>query len=133
MCIRDSLDIRQESTLHTEAVNEILDCLDLESNYNQLDEAQRMTLLARLIDQDDLPALKHGELSESSLNIVQVFDVVLRLRREISPRLFNQYVISMTHTGSHVMEVIFLSRLSGLLGKDSNCLLYTSPSPRDEQ
>ena len=127
----EHLDIRQESTLHTEAVNEILDCLGLESDYNQLDEAQRMTLLARLIDQDDLPALKHGELSEASLNIVQVFDVVLRLRREISPRLFNQYVISMTHTGSHVMEVMFLSRLTGLLGKDSEgqpwCYLTVSP------
>ena len=127
----EHLDIRQESTLHTEAVNEILDCLELSNNYKTLDEAQKMDLLTRLIDQDNLPSIKPGELSEPTLNIIQVFDVVLRLRREISPRLFNQYVISMTHSASHVMEVMFLSRLSDLLGKDKDgnpyCYITVSP------
>ena len=127
----EHLDIRQESTQHSEAVNEILSCLKLQENYTRLSENQKMSLLAQLIDQDDLPTLKPGELSESTLNIVQVFDVVLRLRREISHHLFNQYVISMTHTASHVMEVMFLSRLSGLLGqdKDGNRYCYITVSP----
>ncbi len=127
----EHLDIRQESTLHTEAIAELLQCMELEADYNQLNENDRMALLAKLIDQDKLPRFNQGELSEATISIIQVFDVVLRLRHEISPKLFNQYVISMTHTASHVMEVMFLCKLSGLLGKDKKgqpyCYITVSP------
>ncbi|MCW8928994.1 MAG: phosphoenolpyruvate carboxylase [Gammaproteobacteria bacterium] len=127
----EHLDIRQESTLHTEAVADLLQCMDIEADYHQLNDDERMTLLSELIEQDELPRFNQGELSESTLNITQVFDVVLRLRKEISPKLFNQYVISMTHTASHVMEVMFLSKLSGLVGKDEAnepyCFITVSP------
>ncbi|WP_198264244.1 phosphoenolpyruvate carboxylase [sulfur-oxidizing endosymbiont of Gigantopelta aegis] len=127
----EQLDIRQESNYHSDAVAELLQCMSLEADYPSLNEDERMALLARLIDQDELPHFNQGELSEATANIIQVFDVVLRLRREISPKLFNQYVISMTHTASHVMEVMLLSRLSGLLGKDKDgqpfCYITVSP------
>ncbi len=126
----EHLDIRQESTLHSEAVAELLQCMHLEDNYNDLSEDDRMTLLSQLIDQQELPGVNQGDLADTTLSIIQVFDVVLRLRREISPKLFNQYVISMTHTASHVMEVMFLARLSGLLGhKDGKAFSYITVSP----
>ncbi|MCU7800621.1 MAG: phosphoenolpyruvate carboxylase [gamma proteobacterium symbiont of Lucinoma myriamae] len=126
----EHMDIRQESTLHSEAVSELLQCMHLEDNYNALNEDDRMTLLSELIDQEELPGINQGDLSEATVNIIQVFDTVLRLRREISPKLFNQYVISMTHTASHVMEVMFLARLSGLLGhKDGKAFSYITVSP----
>jgi len=127
----EHLDVRQESTLHTEAVSELLQCMNLESDYKNQTEDEKMALLSRLIDQDELPHFNQGELSEPTINIIQVFDVILRLRREVSSKLFNQYVISMTHTASHVMEVMFMSRLSGLLGKDEEgkpyCYITVSP------
>ncbi len=127
----EHLDIRQESTLHSEAVAELLQCMSLEDDYNSLSEDKRMALLARLVDQDEPLHCNQGQLSEATVNIIQVFDVVLRLRSEISPKLFNQYVISMTHTASHVMEVMFLSKLAGLLGKDKDgqpfCYITVSP------
>ena len=126
----EHLDIRQESTLHTEAISELLQHMHLEDNYNALNEDDRMTLLSELIDQEELPGINQGDLSDATVNIIQVFDVVLRLRREISPKLFNQYVISMTHTASHVMEVMFIARLSGLLGhKDGKAFSYITVSP----
>ena len=126
----EHLDIRQESTLHTEAISELLQCMHLEDNYNALSEDDKMALLSQLIDQEELPGVNQGDLSEATLNIIQVFDVVLRLRSEISPKLFNQYVISMTHTASHVMEVMFLARLSGLTGhKDGKAYSYITVSP----
>jgi len=126
----EHLDIRQESTLHSEAVSELLQYMHLEDNYNNLNEDDRMSLLSQLIDQEELPGVNQGDLSDTTLSIIQVFDVVLRLRREISPKLFNQYVISMTHTASHVMEVMFLARLSGLLGhKDGKAYSYITVSP----
>ena len=127
----EHLDVRQESTQHTEAVADILQCMGVEDDYHHLSETNRMTLLSKLIDQNELPHFNQGELSEASISITRVFDVVLRLRNEISTNLFNQYVISMTHTASHVMEVMLLSKLSGLLGKDKTgtpyCYITVSP------
>ncbi len=40
-----------------------------------------------------------------------------RLREEISPRVFDNYVISMTHEASHVLEVLFLASFAGLAGR----------------
>ncbi|MCU7939870.1 MAG: phosphoenolpyruvate carboxylase [gamma proteobacterium symbiont of Bathyaustriella thionipta] len=126
----EHMDIRQESTLHTEAVSELLQYMHLEDNYHALNEDDKMALLSQLIDQEELPGINQGNLSESTVNIIQVFDVVLRLRRKISPKLFNQYVISMTHTASHVMEVMFLARLSGLIGhKEGKAYSYITVSP----
>jgi phosphoenolpyruvate carboxylase len=126
----EHLDIRQESTFHTDAINELLQQMHLEDNYLNLDEDKKIKLLSQLIDQDELPGFNQGELSDSTLNIVQVFEVVLKLRHKISPKLFNQYVISMTHTASHVMEVMFLARLSGLLGhKNGKAYAYITISP----
>ncbi len=121
----EHLDIRQESTLHTEAINELLQQLQLESDYKSLHEEQKMQLLSELIDKDDLAPINQDKLSAPTVNIIQVFDVILRLRQEISPKLFKQYVISMTHTASHVMEVMFLCRLFGLLGKDNKGRAYS--------
>ena len=127
----EHLDIRQESTLHTEAIHELLQQLDLESDYKSLDEEQKMQLLSNLIDEHNLAPINQHKLSAATLNIIQVFDVILRLRQEISPKLFKQYVISMTHTASHVMEVMFLCRLFGLLGKNDKgeVFSYISVSP----
>jgi len=126
----EHLDIRQESTLHSDTVAELLQQMQLENAYNSLCEEDKMTLLAQLIEQDELPGIQQALLSEDSINMLQVFDVVLKLRTDISPKLFNQYVISMTHTASHVMEVVFLARLSGLLGyKNGQAFSYITISP----
>ena len=104
---------------------------DLSLDYHNLDEEEKMVLLSRLIDQDELQPLDQSKLSEATINILQVFDVVKHLRQEISTRLFKQYVISMTHIANHVMEVMFLCKLSGLLGKDADgnpyCYMTVSP------
>ncbi len=127
----EHMDIRQESTLHTAAITELLQCMNLDSDYKSLDENKKMALLSALIDQDELPQINQATLSEATINIIQVFDVILRLRQEISSKLFKQYVISMTHTASHVMEVMLLCRLFGLLGKDNTghpyCYISISP------
>ncbi|MCK5395939.1 MAG: phosphoenolpyruvate carboxylase, partial [Gammaproteobacteria bacterium] len=49
---------------------------------------------------------------------------------EVSPRAFGEYVISMTHQASHILEVLLLATLVGLTGKkDENwfCKINISP------
>ncbi len=125
------LDVRQESTLHTQAVAELLQNMDIETDYMSLAEAHKMELLANMLDQDQLPHVNQGQLTEATLSITQVFDVIVSIRNEISEKLFGAYVISMTHTASHVMEVMFLARLAGLLGVtesgETYCHIKVSP------
>ena len=123
------LDIRQESAQHTSAVTEILSRVPGQADYASLSEPQRLELLGQLIGDPTLP-LERKTLSESTQGVMAVFEVMARLRREISPRAFGQYVISMTHQASHVMEVMFLASLSGLAGRRDGrwfCQIGVSP------
>ncbi|MFO8024968.1 phosphoenolpyruvate carboxylase [Thiohalophilus sp.] len=123
------LDIRQESTIHTDTVSEVIHQLD-GSDYSALDENGRLNKLAELIRQDSAPQVDLEPLSETSSETVEVFQVMARLREEVSPHAFGTYVISMTHQASHVMEVMFLGWLAGLSGyKDEVpfCHIHISP------
>ncbi len=124
------LDIRQESTHHSGAVEEILSQAYGNSEYNNMDEAQRLTTLGELVAASDVPAIDRSQLSEKTRQTLDVFDVMVQMRREISPRAFGTYVISMTHAASHVMEVMFLARLAGMVncqGETWRCDIQISP------
>jgi len=110
------LDVRQESSVHTRTVAEILARAGLEDDYPGLDEAARMALLRRLIAEPPRP--DEGALSEEARETLEVFRVMRRMREEVSPRAFGQYVISMTHSASHVMEVMLLAAIAGLVRRE---------------
>jgi phosphoenolpyruvate carboxylase len=112
------MDVRQESSVHTEAVCEILQKLD-DIDFAALDETQRLDTLADYIDRPR-PALDKETLSESTRETVETFEVIVAMREEISQNAFGSYVISMTHNASHVMEVMFLMWLTGLAGKNAS-------------
>jgi phosphoenolpyruvate carboxylase len=124
------LDVRQESSVHSEAVHEIL-VQTAGLDYASLDEARRLETLAGLVAGDiPLAPPDVNRLSESARETLAVFEVMASLREEISPRAFGSYVISMTHEASHVMEVMLLARLAGLAGKNADgwfCNVRISP------
>ncbi len=124
------LDIRQESSVHTETVAEVLAQLEPSLDYLALDERQRQAVLARYIEADT-PLPEGAEFSDMTAETLQVFDVIRRLRGEAGPEIIGAYVISMTHTASHVLEVLLLARFAGLAGRDADgrafCHLAISP------
>ena len=122
------LDVRQESSVHSAAVAEILQ-LAKGIDYQALDEEQRMTMLAGLAGEASLQFDK-TKLSEGAQQTLAVFKVMAAMREEISPEAFGAYVISMTHAASHVMEVVFLASLAGLVGRRDGswfCHIHVSP------
>ncbi|MBN1379853.1 MAG: phosphoenolpyruvate carboxylase [Gammaproteobacteria bacterium] len=122
------LDVRQESSIHSAAVAEILHLLKA-VDYLSLDESQRMDILSKLIAGDN-PKLEKTRLGESTLQTLAVFKVMAAMREEVSPQAFGAYVISMTHAASHVMEVMFLASLAGLVGCKQDqwfCHIHVSP------
>jgi phosphoenolpyruvate carboxylase len=123
------LDIRQESGVHSAAVADVLRHWPAPIDYASLDETGRLALLGRLIG-DPKPALDRGALEPMTREVLAVFETIVALRTEVSPRLLGEYVISMTHAASHVLEALFLGSLAGLAGRDSGgwyCALRISP------
>ncbi len=123
------LDVRQESTIHTDAVSEILSQSDKPHDYQKLSESKKLQLLGKLVRDPDF-SYSRKSLSDETLQVLAVFDTIKEMRKEVSPQAFGQYVISMTHTASHIMEVMFLARCADLINfKKSGpvCGLEISP------
>ncbi len=125
------LDIRQESTVHTDTVNEVLKQFLPELDYFALAEQEKLELLSSLIQRRNLPSPNPESLSVKSLETLELFHTMLQMREETGDQIFGTYVISMTHAASHVMEVMFLARLAGLVGikedEEVFCNIQISP------
>lgn len=122
------LDIRQESTVHTDAVTDLLSHLGVD--YTKLSEQERLQLLASHVASATIIDTQHLALKDMTREVLEVFNVLREMRKEISPLAFNNYVISMTHHASHVMEVLFLAHQAGLAGYNAGepyCDIHISP------
>ena len=123
------LDIRQESTRHTEAVQELCAQAGIATDYATLSEDQRLTLLSQLLESEPVAIDRNG-LSEATAETLQVLDVMSGMRDEVSANAFGTYVISMTHSASHVLELMWLASLCGLAGQtDDGCYCHIRVSP----
>lgn len=119
-----SLDLRQESSRHSDAVANILASNGVCDNYHSLDESARMDLLGRCLNPPAPVSLDKMMLHQRSVEVLEVFSTMEEMRQEISPHGFGAYVISMTHNASHVLEVMFLASLAGLCGYTSDNTAY---------
>lgn len=124
------LDVRQDSARHTAAVAELLRYRPGAPDYLALSESERLQLLGQAIGEAQPVVFQRAALTPETEETLRVFEVMALMRREISPRVFGTYVISMTHAASHVMEVMFLARLAGLAGHSTQgwfCDIRVSP------
>ena len=123
------LDVRQESTRHSQAVAEILSAA-LNIDYMNLDETQRLQVLSEAIAIPGGLGYDASALSPTTAETLEVFQVMAQMRREIGHECFSRYVISMTHSASHIMEVLLLAAQNGLAGRISGqwyCHIGVSP------
>lgn len=125
-----NLDVRQESTRHTNAVIELLQQFGETQDYKNIDENARVKLLTSLLSEANTPSVNLNDLSEFNRETIEVFQLIKRMHSEISPNAFGHYVISMTHCASHVLEVMWLAKLAKLCSlnpDDSFCNIEISP------
>lgn len=119
------LDIRQESTIHSETVAEILKLNGLSADYLKLAEDEKQQLLSELLLRRRVPVPHRPTMSQQSQDTLEVFDTMLEMRLEAGKDIFGQYVISMTHQASHIMEVLLLGKLAGLNGYDAQGKIFS--------
>ncbi len=114
-----SLDIRQESTRHSDAIDELTRYLNLNKNYLDMTEEEKVKWLI-----DELKTLRplippSVSWSESTEETFSVFRMLHRLQKEFGSRICRSYVISMSHSVSDLLEVLLLSKEAGLVDLSS--------------
>ncbi len=107
-----ALDLRQESTAHTTAVAELLGTQNV--NYDMMSEAERIILLSQSLSKAQ-SELTLSELSAETQERLAVFFAAAQAREEISPECIGTYIISMAHSASHVLEVLYLAHCADLV------------------
>jgi phosphoenolpyruvate carboxylase len=109
------LDIRQESTVHANAIAEITDYLQiLPRPYLEMTEDQRVRWLATEL-QTRRPLIP-GELpfGAETREAIETFRVLRLMQQEFGLDICHTYIISMSHDASDVLEVMLLAKESGL-------------------
>lgn len=109
------LDIRQESSCHSDALNEIADYLQiLPKPYNEMSESERSLWLAtelqtrRPLIPTELP------FSEKTCETIETFRMLRQLQQEFGCEICQTYVISMSNQASDLLEVLLLAKEAGL-------------------
>ena len=125
------LDARDESGKHTTAVAEILQLAGIEENYADLSESKKTAILNRLLEDKKSPEVDFNQLSKPSRHVMEVLKCIYNAYEEISPNVIGNYVISMTHSATHVLELMTLGKMAGLLGIDNKgaYFCHIRPSP----
>ena len=115
-----SLDIRQESTRHSDALDEVTKYLDLPKPYSEMDEADKKLWLMQEL-QTRRPLIPVSvEWSKFTSATLSVFRMLHRLQKEFGSRICRTYVISMSHTESDLLEVLLLAKEAGLVDPSSS-------------
>ena len=115
-----SLDIRQESTRHSDALEELTKYLLLPTSYDLMSEEEKTNwLISELNTKRPLIPTSH-KWSQSTEETFAVFKMVKRLQEEFGSRICHSYVISMSHSASDLLEVLLMAKEMGLIDSESN-------------
>jgi phosphoenolpyruvate carboxylase len=111
-----SLDMRQHSSRHRQAIAEILAAYGIFSDYQALAEPDKVAVLTREI-LNLRPFTAQLQFSPETNETVALFRLVRRAKEEIDEDAVQTYIISMTAAASNVLEVLLLAKDAGLLGR----------------
>ena len=118
------MDIRQESTRHSDALQELTNYLDLPVQYDQMSEEDKIKWLVEELNTKRPLIPSEFNWTKSTEETFSVFKMVKRLQQEFGSRICHSYVISMSHSASDLLEVLLLLKKWDLLIKilkNQNC------------
>ncbi|GAB4344423.1 MAG: phosphoenolpyruvate carboxylase [Cyanophyceae cyanobacterium] len=109
------LDIRQESTRHSDTIHEIGEYLQiLPKPYSQMDEAERTAWLAQELTTRRPLIPVELPFSDKARETIETLRMVRQLQHEFGPGICQTYIISMSHNASDLLEVLLLAKEAGL-------------------
>ena len=109
------MDIRQHSSVHTQALTEIMARMGVVADYASLPEEDRIRLLRQEI-LNPRPLLPAEPIFSPATNeLIATLRTVAQLQREVGLAACHTYIISMTRAASDVLAVQLLAKETGLL------------------
>ena len=115
-----SLDIRQESTRHSEALEELTNYLAMPIPYEKMSQEEKKNWLITELNTKRPLIPNNGSWSQATEETFAVFKMVKRLQEEFGSRICHSYVISMSHNVSDLLEVLLLAKEMGLIDQSKN-------------
>lgn len=109
-----ALDIRQESSYHSEVIADIFASASNLPDYQTLNEIERQEWLTRLLEKPGTPLIYTDNLTDKTREQLALMNSVATLRKLVGQDTFGSYVISMTNNASQLLEVLLLMRFAGL-------------------
>lgn len=126
-----SLDIRQHSQEHENAMAEILAKMNVVDNYKSLSEDEKIELLEKLLNDPRPLTSGHFDYTESTRECLDVYHTIYRAQKEFGVNCINSYLISMTCGASDMLEVMVFAKEVGLFRKESDgtviCTIQSVP------
>ncbi len=113
-----ALDIRQESSYHSEVIADIFASASNLPDYQTLSESERQEWLTRLLAKPGTPLIYTDNLTDKTREQLALMNSVATLRKLVGQETFGSYVISMTNNASQLLEVLLLMRFAGLCRVD---------------
>ncbi len=109
------LDFRQDSSRHSDALNEIAEYLGvLDKPYNELSEDEKTQWLIKELQTRRPLIPTEVTFSDITTETIETFKVLRALQLEFSLDICQTYIISMTNYVSDVLEVLLLAKEAGL-------------------
>ncbi len=110
------LDVRQHSAVHRQTIGQLFERYQLTTDYNALNEEEKRQLLRREIA-SPRPLTSRLDFDPAVNETLELFRTVRQAHEFVGPRAIRNYIISMTHEVSQVLEVLLLAKDAGLLGQ----------------
>ncbi|MFW6264255.1 MAG: phosphoenolpyruvate carboxylase, partial [Cyanobacteriota bacterium] len=109
------LDMRQDSSRHSDALNEIIEYLQiLPQSYDELSEEQRSQwLIQELKTRRPLIPPEHS-FSDKTRETIETFRTLRELQQEFGQPICQTYIISMSRHVSDILEVLLFLKEAGL-------------------
>lgn len=108
------LDVREHSGVHEATLDAYLAAAGVTPQYSDLDEADKVALLTRLIAQQELVGFQELAVAPAALAAFQTLTSIARMQAEVGVAACNTYIISFTEAVSDVLEVALLAKEAGL-------------------
>ncbi|MCM3131081.1 MULTISPECIES: phosphoenolpyruvate carboxylase [unclassified Paenibacillus] len=126
-----TLDIRQHSQEHENAMKEILAHMNIVEDYSALSEEEKIDLLAGLLSDPRPLTSSHFSYSDSTRECLEVYRTIYRAQKEYGRNCINSYLISMTRGASDLLEVMVFAKEVGLYRREPDgsivCTIQSVP------
>ena len=124
-----TLDVRQHSKEHEQAMSEILAKLQVVQCYEQLAEHEKIKCLTNMLKREGSLLCVSQQYNESTIECLNVFKTIKLAQQQFGTKCITSYLISMTQGASDLLEVLLFSKEAGLLKIHDNGRITSTLQP----